>query len=81
MRKPAALATAAMSLALVAPASAAAAANEHASCSAASYSSLTGQPGARADIQFFNTFPDAAAYGLPPGALQSESSRFKPPDC
>ena len=80
MRKPAALATAVLSLALVAPASAATA-DPHASCSAVSYSGLAGEPGARADIQFFNTFPDAAAYGVPPGALQSESSRFKPPDC
>ena len=80
MRKPAALATAAMSLALIAPASAAAA-DTHASCSGWVYSTLTGQAGARADINFYGTFPDAAAYGLPPGALQSESSRYKPPEC
>ena len=81
MRKPAALATAVVSLALVAPTSAGATADTHASCSAWVYSTLTGQPGARADINFYGTFPDAAAYGLPPGALQSESSRYKPPEC
>jgi hypothetical protein len=80
MRKPAALGATVLSLALAAPASAATA-DEHASCSGAVYSTLTGQPGARADINFFGTFPDAAAYGVPPGALQSESSQFKPPDC
>ena len=80
MRKPAALAVTVLSLALVPPASAATA-NEHASCSGWVYSTLTGQPGARADINFYGTFPDAAAYGLPPGALQSESSRFHPPLC
>jgi hypothetical protein len=80
MRKPTALATAVVSLALVAPASAATA-DSHASCSGAVYSTLTGQPGARADINFYGTFPDAAAYGVPPGALQSESSQFKPPEC
>ncbi|MET0614877.1 MAG: hypothetical protein ABW142_05490 [Thermoleophilaceae bacterium] len=80
MRKRTALATAVVSLALVASASAATA-NEHASCSGWVYSTLTGQPGARADINFFGTFPDAAAYGLPPGALQSESSQYKPPAC
>ena len=81
MRTQGALATAVVSLGLVAPTSAGATADTHASCSAWVYSSLTGQPGARADINFFGTFPDAAAYGVPPGALQSESSRFKPPEC
>jgi hypothetical protein len=78
MRMPAALATAVVSLTLVAPASAATA-DPHASCAGTVYSSLTGQAGARAEIQFLHTFPDAAGYGVPPGALQSEFSRYHQP--
>jgi hypothetical protein len=78
MRKPAALTTAVLSLALVAPASAATA-DPHASCAGTVYASLAGQPGARADRQFLYAFPDAAAYGVPPGALQSEFSQYHTP--
>jgi hypothetical protein len=78
MRKPAALAAAVVSLALVAPASAATA-DPHASCAGTVYASLAGEPGARAEIQFLYTFPDAAAYGVPPGALQSEFSQYHQP--
>ena len=78
MRKPAALATAVVSLALVAPASAATA-DPHASCAGTVYASIAGQAGARADIQFLNVFPDAAAEGKPPGALQSGFSQFHQP--
>jgi hypothetical protein len=78
MRKPAALAAAVVSLALVAPASAATA-DLHASCAGTVYASLAGEPGARAEIQFLYTFPDAAAYGVPPGALQSEFSQYHQP--
>jgi hypothetical protein len=78
MRKPAALVTAVVSLALVAPASAATA-DPHASCAGTVYSSLAGQAGARAEIQFLHTFPDADGYGVLPGALQSEFSRYHQP--
>jgi hypothetical protein len=80
MRKQVGLAAAVASLALVAPASAATA-DPHASCSGVVYSTLAGHPGARAEIQFFGTFPDSAAYGVPPGALQSESSQYHAPLC
>jgi hypothetical protein len=78
MRHPAAVATVMLSLGLVAPATAATA-DPHASCSGTVYASLAGEPGARAEIQFLYTFPDAAAYGAPPGALQSEFSQFRQP--
>jgi hypothetical protein len=45
-------------------------------CAGDTGSSLAGQPGARADLIFESWFPDSAAYGLPLGALQSESSQF-----
>jgi hypothetical protein len=78
MRKLAAVATVAVSLALVGPASAATA-GEAASCSGKVYASLAGESGARAQIQFLFVFPDAAAYGVPPGALQSDSSQYHQP--
>jgi hypothetical protein len=78
MRKPAALATAVVSLALVAPASAATA-DPHASCAGTVYASIAGQAGARAEIQFLYVFPDAAAYGVPPGVLQSGFSQYHQP--
>ena len=78
MRKRTALATAVLSLALVAPASAATA-DPHASCAGTVYASLAGQAGARAERQFLYTVPDAAAYGAPPGALQSEFSQYHQP--
>jgi hypothetical protein len=76
--KPAVLATALVSLALVAPALGATA-DPHASCAGTVYSSLAGEAGARAEIQFLHTFPDAAAYGVPPGALQSGFSQYHQP--
>ena len=75
MRKPAALAAVVLSLALVGPASAASA-DPHASCAGTVYASIAGQAGARADIQFLYVFPDAAAYGITPGALQSGFSQY-----
>jgi len=78
MRKPVTLAATVLSLALAAPASAATA-DPHASCAGTVYASIAGQPGARADIQFLYVFPDAAAYGVPPGVLQSGFSRYHQP--
>jgi hypothetical protein len=78
MKHPAAVATVMLSLGLVAPASAATA-DPHASCAGTVYASIAGQPGARAEIQFLYVFPDAAAYGVPPGALQSEFSQSHQP--
>jgi hypothetical protein len=75
---PAALATTVLSLALVAPASAASA-DPHASCAGTVYASISGQAGARAEIQFLHVFPDAAAYGVPLGALQSVFSQYHQP--
>jgi len=56
------------------PASAADA-NFHASCAGHASSSVAGQAGARAEIQF-GAFEDAAEHGITVGALQSEFARF-----
>jgi hypothetical protein len=77
MRKPAALATAAMSLALVAPVSAATA-NPDASCAGQVGANLAGESGARAVVA--HGFIAEASEGVhPPGAFQSEWSRLHEP--
>ncbi|HLM09241.1 MAG TPA: hypothetical protein VK307_06000 [Thermoleophilaceae bacterium] len=73
MRKLAALATVALSLALVAQASAETA-NPHASCQALVNSSFAGQPGGRA-AELQDAFAEAADLGVPVGAVLSEFSR------
>jgi hypothetical protein len=69
------LAALALSLGLSVPASAA---NPHASCAGLAASSLAGQPGARAEIQFgeFGVFATAAHEGVPPGAVASGFAHF-----
>jgi hypothetical protein len=73
VRKLAAVATVALSLALVAPASAETA-NTHASCQALVNSGFAGQPGARA-AELQDAFGEAAEFGVPVGAVLSEFSR------
>jgi hypothetical protein len=73
MRKLAAVATLALSLALVASASAETA-NTHASCQALVNSSFAGQPGARA-VELQSASEEAAERGVTPGAVLSEFSR------
>ena len=51
------------------------AADEHASCAGLASSSVAGEPGARAAIQF-GAFEDAEAHGITVGALQAEFARF-----
>jgi hypothetical protein len=78
MRKLAALATAVVSLALVAPASAATA-DPHASCAGTVYASLAGQAGARTEIAH-GFIAEAHSEGAhTPGGLQSEWSRLHQP--
>lgn len=71
MRKPAAVATVALSLGLVGPASAA---SPQASCQALVNSGFAGQPGARA-AELQDAFAEAADLGVPVGAVLSEFSR------
>ena len=71
MRKPAALATLAVSLGLVSPASAATV-DPHASCSAKLSTMFTaGEPGARADVSH-GARAEANSIGLTLGDFQSE---------
>jgi hypothetical protein len=82
MRKPAAVATAVVLLALVAPASAASA-DTHASCAGTVGASVAGQPGDRAGIAH-GFIAEAQSEGVhPPGFFQSEWSRLHdlPEDC
>jgi hypothetical protein len=65
-------ATGAVTLALTGPA---AAAESPASCAGLASSSVAGQPGARAEIQF-GAFAEAENLGITSGALQSEFARF-----
>jgi hypothetical protein len=51
------------------------AANPHASCSGLAGSSRAGQPGAEAQV-VFGVQGEAAAEGIPPGAIFSGFSRF-----
>ena len=77
MRKPAAIATVVLSLALVAPASAASA-DPHASCAGTVSASVAGQPGVRATIA--HGFIAEAQSGVhTAGDLQSEWSRMHQP--
>jgi hypothetical protein len=73
MRRLGAVATVALSLALVAPASAETA-DPHASCQALVNSGFAGQPGARA-VELQSAFAEAAERGVPVGAVLSEFSR------
>jgi uncharacterized membrane-anchored protein len=73
VRKLAAVATVALSLALVVSASAETA-NTQASCQALVNSSFAGQPGARA-VELQDAFAEAADLGVPVGAVLSEFSR------
>jgi hypothetical protein len=78
MRKPAAVATAVVSLALVAPASAASA-DPHASCAGTVGASFASQPGVRAGIAH-GFIAEAHSEGVhPPGFFQSEWSRLHQP--
>jgi hypothetical protein len=78
MRKPAAVATAVVSLALVAPASAAST-DPHASCAGTVGASLASQPGVRAGIAH-GFIAEARSEGVhPPGFFQSEWSRLHQP--
>jgi hypothetical protein len=77
MRKPAALATVVLSLALVGPASAASA-DPPASCAGQVSASVAGQPGVRAMIAH-GFVEEAHREGGHPGHLQSEWSRMHQP--
>jgi Transposase len=64
----------ALALGVSAPASAATA-NSHASCSGLAGASRAGQPGAEAEVQF-GIQAEAAAQGIPPGAIEGGFSRL-----
>ena len=74
MKRSLVLAVATVGMAL-ATSGAASGASSQASCAGLASSSVAGQPGARAQIQF-DAFAEAASHGITSGALQAEFAHF-----